>query len=366
MSKRRLEERRAAERRKQQRARRRERLRRQSAREFVNRPRWWHEGLKNTPTEQIVATLATLGIQMDEAIFRSQAVAQGSVDALADAWLSQSTAKGVWEDYPWNAALTLWSRWAPDIFSIEVFVDKFLPLDAFTGKGVGTPEAAQHHWRMAQALMDLVAPKTGIARPELLEELSDHSSIDIKWWLGELPFSLARFGMVDEAVEVCRRMAPLYEAQNFLSDRAVILAEAGRRQEALRQVEDNLSRFPNDVWICLNAGHIHEELGDMAAAEANYRRGLAMTDDLGPSHERDEALDRLVRLLHETGRVDQADTLEDAVESQDLDLEEAWVKSETAPAPDSSWTGRYGGTQVGRNDPCPCGSCQKFKRCWGR
>ena len=27
---------------------------------------------------------------------------------------------------------------------------------------------------------------------------------------------------------------------------------------------------------------------------------------------------------------------------------------------------RFGGAKVGRNDPCPCGSGQKFKRCHGR
>jgi preprotein translocase subunit SecA len=26
---------------------------------------------------------------------------------------------------------------------------------------------------------------------------------------------------------------------------------------------------------------------------------------------------------------------------------------------------RFGGAKVGRNDPCPCGSGKKFKRCHG-
>ena len=26
---------------------------------------------------------------------------------------------------------------------------------------------------------------------------------------------------------------------------------------------------------------------------------------------------------------------------------------------------RFGGTKVGRNDPCPCGSGRKFKKCHG-
>jgi uncharacterized protein YecA (UPF0149 family) len=38
-----------------------------------------------------------------------------------------------------------------------------------------------------------------------------------------------------------------------------------------------------------------------------------------------------------------------------------------AAAPDMpSLDARFGGGKVGRNDPCPCGSGQKFKRCHGR
>jgi uncharacterized protein YecA (UPF0149 family) len=37
----------------------------------------------------------------------------------------------------------------------------------------------------------------------------------------------------------------------------------------------------------------------------------------------------------------------------------------TAPAGMPSLDARFGGGKVGRNDPCPCGSGKKFKRCHG-
>jgi len=67
------------------------------------------------------------------------------------------------------------------------------------------------------------------------------------------------------------------EVEYFLGDRAVILAEAGRREDALRQVEKNLARFPEDAWVRIKAGDVYRELGDAAAAEAAYRHTLAMT-----------------------------------------------------------------------------------------
>ena len=110
-------DRRAKERRKRQRARRKARETRQAARGFRNRPKWWLEGLEETPTKKIVATLARLTIQTDEGRFREQALARQTVDALAEAWLTQSTATGIWEDYPWLATRALWPRWVPRLRS---------------------------------------------------------------------------------------------------------------------------------------------------------------------------------------------------------------------------------------------------------
>jgi hypothetical protein len=173
---------RTAERRRRQRARKMARERR-AARQLANRPKWFHEGPEGTPTEEIVATLASLGIQTDEARFREQALAHKSVDDLADVWLDQSTAVGFWEDYPWLAARALWSRWTPDLFSIELFAERNLPQEAFREQSLDTPQEAQRHWQMARAVIDLVSPAEERPRPDLWEELKEHSGIDIEWWL---------------------------------------------------------------------------------------------------------------------------------------------------------------------------------------
>lgn len=372
--------RRAAERRKRQRARERRATR---SRSLADRPKWWREGLEQTPTEEIVATLAGLGIQTDEARFREQAIAHKTVDDLAEAWLDQSTAAGLWEDYTWLATRALWSRWTPDLFSIELFAEQTLRPEAFRKLSLETPEGAQGHWQMARAVMDLVSPAVGASRPDLWEELKEHSDIDVGWWLTDLPFDLARLGMVDEAIEVCARMARVDDAKSYLGDRAEILAEAGRQDEALRQVEANLAEFPDDVWVHLNAGHVYEHLGDLAMAETIYRQALALTDEIGPSHEREEAVARLVDLLHAAGREAEAEALLAAEEARDATFEgthdsaddETLVpegdespKAGVSPVPSATWpsTVRREGSKVSRNEPCPCGSGRKFKRCCGQ
>jgi tetratricopeptide (TPR) repeat protein len=374
---------RAAERQRRQRAHRRARERR-AAGPFADRPQWWRDGLAKMPTEEIVATLAGLNIHTDEIRFREMASAHGSPDALADAWEAGSSAAGISEDYVWMAAEALWRRWTPDLFCVDLFVDQHLPTDAFRDDAPANREEAERHWAMAQAVMDLVAPRDGEPRLDLLDELTERSTVDVGWWLGELPFALARLGMVDEAADLCARMAAVREVESFLGDRAVILAEAGRRDEALRQVEKNLVRFPDDAWVRIKAGDVYRELGDAAAAEAAYRHALAMSDADEPSFDRDGAVERLICILDETGRSEEANALIESEKArvatteavgeapEDRDPEDAkWLNASPSPDYVPSPSGASPGTvvrrepKVGRNDPCPCGSGKKFKRCCG-
>jgi tetratricopeptide (TPR) repeat protein len=374
---------RSADRRKRQRARQRAKEQR-AAGPFADRPQWWRDGLEETPTDEIVATLAGLNIHTDETRFREMASAHGSPDALADAWDGGSTATGLWEDYAWMAAETLWRRWTPDLFCVDLFVDQHLPADAFRDDAPANREEAGRHWAMAQSVMDLVAPRDGEPRLELLDELTERSTVDIGWWLGELPFALARFGMVDEAAELCARMASLREVENFLGERALILAEAGRGDEALRQVDKNLVRFPADPWVRLKAGDVYRELGDAAAAEAAYRHAVDMSPSDEASVDRDGAVERLICILDETGRSEEANALIESEKARAAVLGVAGELPEEEHSEDSKWlnaspspdyvpspSGTSPGTmvrrepKVGRNDPCPCGSGKKFKRCCG-
>ena len=83
-------------------------------------------------------------------------------------------------------------------------------------------------------------------------------------WLIELPMALAWRGLVDEAVKVGDALAELDQDNEamFANDVAAILAEAGRGDEALRRVEQNLHRFPDDLWTQIHAGDVHLALSD--------------------------------------------------------------------------------------------------------
>jgi len=171
-------------------------------------------------------------------------------------------------------------------------------------------------------------------------------------WLIELPMALAAGGLVDQAVAVGDALAELDQDNSamFASDVAVILAESGRRQQALARVEQNLSRFPDDVWTHIHAGDVHLALTDHASAERAFRDAITVARSHGDASGIADANERLGRLLQgQPGREQQASAAQEEMER----------------ASRAAFAGARVAVKIGRNDPCPCGSGRKYKRCCG-
>jgi uncharacterized protein YecA (UPF0149 family) len=136
-------------------------------------------------------------------------------------------------------------------------------------------------------------------------------------------------------------------------------------------VEENLARFPDDVWVRIKSGDVYEKIGNLAMAEATYRQALAMTDEDSPLHEREAAVERLGRLLQTTGRGEEAEALIKAEEGRDAELEKVFAAEydEALAADDEQLSHEAAGpappvrSPRAIQRPCPCGSGQKFKRC---
>ena len=188
-------------------------------------------------------------------------------------------------------------------------------------------------------------------RPEAFAELMVADVLsDV--WLIELPMALAAAGLVDQAVAVGDALAELDQDNSamFASDVAVILAEAGRRQQALARVEQNLLRFPDDVWTHIHAGDVHLALTDQSSAERAFRDAITIARAQGDASGIGDANERLARLLG-----DQPGREHDA----------AAAEREMHRANRAATGGSRIAVKIGRNDPCPCGSERKYKRCCG-
>jgi len=165
--------------------------------------------------------------------------------------------------------------------------------------------------------------------------------------LFDLPLQLSAARAVDSALAVARAFA-FIAPDTLRGDEALILARAGRREEALLLVSSNLDQAKDIPTAEAKAGDVYRALGEADSAEAYYRRSLAESHT---SLERSEAVTRLVGLLCEVGREREASEL--------LQQEEERLRAH------GSATVVRDAPKVGRNDPCPCGSGKKYKKCHG-
>ena len=167
----------------------------------------------------------------------------------------------------------------------------------------------------------------------------------------DLPMGLVLVGEHDEALRLARAL--LFVDRELLEGNiAIILARAGDKDQALRQVDENLKQAQDVALVELKAGDVYRALGDLPAAEAYYRRSLS---EAKTSADRYDARLRLVGCLIDAGRDAEANQL-----LQEARGPVAEVAGEAAPDVVGAAL-----PAVGRNEPCPCGSGKKYKKCHG-
>jgi tetratricopeptide (TPR) repeat protein len=114
----------------------------------------------------------------------------------------------------------------------------------------------------------------------------------------DLPLSLAHAGESESALRVAHAFEFL-APDKLRGDRAIILAQAGSHDQAVALIAENLARAEDRALAEAKAGDAYRALNDEAAAEAYYRRSLAESKT---AFERSEAVLRIVSLLSDTGR----------------------------------------------------------------
>jgi hypothetical protein len=203
-------------------------------------------------------------------------------------------------------------------------------------------------------------------RPEQLGAIDAHFDVDAATWLGIVPFDLADIGLVDEALTLCDALARLLGEVGQLGDRAMLLARAKRTEHARAAITELRARGGEDLEVLVRCAQVHEVLGDGAEAEALAR---TVRERARAEHDFDSwcaATELLVGVLRARGANEEADALD-----ADLDRE----TEGGAPFHDFALAAAVASSppvvpqkrpaKVGRNDPCPCGSGKKLKKCCG-
>lgn len=186
----------------------------------------------------------------------------------------------------------------------------------------------------------------------------------IEEWMWNLASDLARAGMVDEAVAVSDAFARLDEddAGNHGCNAATALAQAGRREEALARIEANLRAFGRDQLVLIASAQAYAALGELREATDLHRRAIDLAEERGDPEEVHSAYEWFETFLEEHPGVG-----EDADSKEGLQARfAAWRRRTGWVVAEARWSPGRSGPKVGRNEPCPCGSGLKFKRCCGR
>ena len=249
-------------------------------------------------------------------------------------------------------------------------------VDQFWGRKRQTKEQVASDYALTQDLHAYL-----LENPGSFEEIESEIDRDVISWLLQVPWNLSKHKMMDEAVTVARGMGHVMDDSGFLSDAMIILAQAGRGEEAIAQFHANRERWPQDAWVHILGGKMYEALGQDDLAEQYYRQGLVLAED--DQFARDGVFERLPPLLDRLGRDEEADTLiaednariikqeqEQRQQAQflnDLDrilpLEQSDHAMEEEELPIEPYVRPI--PKIGRNDPCLCGSEKKYKKCCG-
>jgi tetratricopeptide (TPR) repeat protein len=233
---------------------------------------------------------------------------------------------------------------APLVAPAEAFLDAHDQLDELEGEPEDSPDRSGPilvaSADLALALLSALAQDSGLFFR--LDDWLLERSLSVR--LLDLPLALANVGEFERGIALARALV-FVDRELMLGDLAIVLAKAGRREEALAQVAQSLDTAEDAALVEAKAGETYRALGDLPAAEAYFRRSLV---EAKTPNERMQALIRIAGCLIEQGRNAEANEIMQQTRKLDGELD----AQANPPA-------------VGRNEPCPCGSGKKYKKCHG-
>jgi tetratricopeptide (TPR) repeat protein len=314
------------------------------------RGKFMRADVKKMNDEEILKRLSEIGISISIPEFKEAALHAGRPSKLIKKWEPLIDGIGLdKEDFIYEAVIEFWKRYLKNVRCPELVRHSFEEI-------IDYYEEFQHHNRdtllgiygKINTIHQEFIKDDGTPDTDFYIETVGSSYHDIEGFLLELPFELARLGLIDEAINIGRWFSALSsQPENFYRDMGCILAEAGRKEEALKQIEENLKMFPDDIWVVINAGDALYTLGE-PKAEEYFLKAYEMAGD--NKYDKEGALDRLIDFYKWQGDKEKVQK-----------FEEEFEKLVNPPPPPPRQV--INKVKIGRNEPCPCGSGKKYKKC---
>jgi hypothetical protein len=314
-------------------------------------------GMQQLSDEQLLAKLSSLGVALDrESLGRLCEQNLGAVQ-VSKRLMHPSTFKGrggqaqIHEIE--NCVAQLWQRWFPAQSSFDRLEDKMLTgYDLIEADdGAGACRVWLEAWVEALALLD----RAGITSLAELDRqfcggefvLSWLHALDEALWNGGLDDPQlfgARIALCEESLRRFTASDPFFAetCRRAVAESHFELGDTGKTDALYRQW---LSADPQWGWGWSSWARCYQfarpEMKDLKRAEQILLEGRSVAQ----VRNSDELTKHLATVYEQQGRVQEAQQM-------------------LGPAPPSPAAPRSG-PKVGRNEPCPCGSGKKFKKCCG-
>jgi tetratricopeptide (TPR) repeat protein len=335
---------------------------------------------------QLVDKLRSFGVELCREAFAEIRPRFLSAEELSNRLAGGRTPKLNDNDWLWVCTAVLWERWFPDAPSLEMLDDDMQKGYRFSENG--DQENALTVWLEVWNSVTAIMDARGIRTLDAFDRTFRGSQSVLNWVQDvetELLNACWQTGAhcedrVSFCGEVIARMAE--KDSSMIENMRLGIADShvrlGNRQQADALFEGWLKTDPEWGWgwIGWSDGYALFTRGskDYPRAEEVLKQGLAVPR----VRDRDDILDRLIQIYEETGRNEEAGRIRDRLErnygtASDKEGQEAGVHhhglesdlndsgsvlrhAPSSPAPSK---------KIGRNDPCPCGSGKKFKKCCG-
>ena len=354
--------------------------------------------------DELLAKLRGFGIELERSSLERLCAHALSAEEIAKPLLDQHTSRGKLQmesDWVWVSLCALWQRWFPDVPSFEALDDKMQAgYQALASDGA---TAACHIWLEAWNDVLRLFDKGGMRSIQEFDERFSGTQSLFNWiqdledalWnagLDERQFLTARIAVCEEGL---RRFPDDDELTTENRRRALAESyfELGERATALDLYREWLQLDPRWGWGWIGWSDLFRftrpEFKDWGKCEHLLREGLAVPD----VRDRGDILDRLADACREQGR--DAEAKELSLEAkhtyaaektslstttsgsvlrqkttidfgdEGLPLSELSSLATMLRGKSSPVTVAAAKVKVGRNDPCPCGSGKKYKKCCG-
>lgn len=263
-------------------------------------------------------------------------------------------------DWAWICLTELWQRWWPEKACLELLDDKIQ--EGYSAGQRNDFVTSSRTWLGAWPDVLWVCDAIG-ARSIREFDYRFPMTQSLFNWCQDLEMALQNGGEHDPELRTARLEMAAEWLQRFRSEDGLITGnfrraladsyfETGHQQKADELYRSWLDDDPAWGWGWIGWADCYTPYGpgktqDYARAEEILRRGYAVTG----VREAEHIARRLADIYGRTGRPDEARELWQRVEK---DRKRAGQRVLRAPA-----------GKTGRNQPCPCGSGKKFKKCCG-